>query len=31
MDDLLGVATGEFLEFDTFWLGKPMGQPEDLG
>src|SRR5215211_184255 len=28
---LLGVGMGEFLEVRTFWLRKPMGQPEDLG
>src|SRR5918998_3122407 len=28
---LLGVGAGEFLEVRTFWLRKPMGQPEDLG
>src|SRR5215217_8380802 len=30
MDHLLGVGTGEFLDVRTFWLGKSMGQPEDL-
>src|SRR5215213_7926754 len=31
MNHLFGVGTDEFLDVRTFWLGKPMGQPEDLG
>src|SRR5918993_4807039 len=31
VDHLFGVGTGEFLDVRTFWLRKPMTQPEDLG
>jgi hypothetical protein len=31
VDHLVGVGSGEFLDVRTFWLRKPVGQPEDLG